>query len=43
MSKLDFDTAVKQEAAYLRRVYPTSDDIPGCISLFDTFLACNGA
>lgn len=41
MSKLDFDTAVKQEAAYLRLVYPTPDDIPGCVSLFDTILSCH--
>ncbi|PFH51557.1 hypothetical protein AMATHDRAFT_142361 [Amanita thiersii Skay4041] len=41
MSKLDFEKAVKQEEAYLRLLYPTADDIPGCISLFDTFLSCN--
>jgi hypothetical protein len=43
MSKLDFNTAVRQEDAYLRLVHPTPDDIPGCISLFDTYLSCNGA
>ncbi|KAF8624851.1 hypothetical protein AX15_005731 [Amanita polypyramis BW_CC] len=41
MSKLDLATAVKQEEAYLRLVYPTSDDVPGCMNLFDTFLSCN--
>ena len=40
MSKRDFITAVRQEEAYLRLVYPTADDIPGCISLFDTYLSC---
>lgn len=42
MSKLDFTTSLKQEEAYLRLLYPTPDDIPGCMSLFDTFLSCNG-
>jgi hypothetical protein len=42
MSKLDFDTVVRQEESYLRLVHPTPDDIPGCISLFDTYLSCNG-
>jgi len=32
---------LKQEETYLRLLYPTPDDIPGCISLFDTFLSCN--
>ncbi|KAK2462086.1 hypothetical protein APHAL10511_006549 [Amanita phalloides] len=41
MSKFDFTTTVKQEEAYLRLVYPTPDDIPGCMSLFDTYLSCN--
>ncbi|KAM6497911.1 Protein of unknown function (DUF3128) domain containing protein [Amanita muscaria] len=41
MSKFDFGRAVKQEEEYLRRLYPTPDDIPGCMSLFDTFLSCN--
>ncbi|KAF8350263.1 hypothetical protein F5887DRAFT_1096576 [Amanita rubescens] len=41
MSKLDYDTAVKQETAYLRRLHPTPDDIPGCLSLFNTFLECH--
>ncbi|KAG6832614.1 hypothetical protein H0H92_014450 [Tricholoma furcatifolium] len=41
MSKFDFQTLVRQEEAYLRRLYPTPDDIPGCISLFDTYLACS--
>lgn len=43
MSKLDFDTVVRQEEAYLRLVHPTPDDIPGCITLFDTYLSCGGA
>jgi hypothetical protein len=42
MSKFDFESVVRQEEAYLRLVHPTPDDIPGCISLFDTYLSCNG-
>ncbi|KAG6877470.1 hypothetical protein C0993_007087 [Termitomyces sp. T159_Od127] len=41
MSKLDFQTAVRQEEANLRALYPTAEDIPGCISLFDTYLSCS--
>ncbi|KAJ7346718.1 hypothetical protein DFH08DRAFT_869106 [Mycena albidolilacea] len=36
---MDFKTAVKQEEAYLRRVYPT--DIPSCTNHLDTYFACN--
>lgn len=43
MSTLDFETAVKQEEAYLRRVHPTPEDIPGCMTLLDEFLSCHGA
>ena len=42
LSKLDFNVVVRQEEAYLRLVHPTPDDIPGCLSLFDTYLSCNG-
>jgi hypothetical protein len=38
-----FLATVQQEDARLRREYPTPEDIPGCISLLDTFLLCNGA
>ena len=41
MSSVDFETAVKQEEAYLRKVHPTPDDVPGCMKLFDDFLSCN--
>ncbi|KAI9572159.1 hypothetical protein HD554DRAFT_2015779 [Boletus coccyginus] len=40
---VDWQTAVRQEAEYLRKVHPTTDDIPGCISLLDGFLLCHGA
>ena len=43
MSDIAFETAVKQEEAYLRKVHPTPDDIPGCMKLFDDFLSCNSA
>ncbi|CDO70243.1 hypothetical protein BN946_scf184942.g43 [Trametes cinnabarina] len=33
---------VRQEEEYLRKVYPTPEDIPGCMKLFDDFLLCNG-
>jgi hypothetical protein len=33
---------VQQERAYLDLVYPTPQDTPGCASLFDAFLSCNG-
>lgn len=42
MPPVDFQTAVKQEEEYLRKVYPTTEDIPGCMSLLDGFLLCNG-
>ncbi|KAI0919618.1 hypothetical protein AcW1_003176 [Taiwanofungus camphoratus] len=41
MSNTDLQTAVKQEEAYLREVHPAPEDIPGCMKLFDDFLACN--
>jgi len=41
VSKIDFKSAVRQEEEYLRKVHPTADDIPGCMTLFDDFLACN--
>ncbi|CAA7259123.1 unnamed protein product [Cyclocybe aegerita] len=39
--RLDFKTAVAQEEARLRLLHPTVDDIPGCVSVFDDYLACN--
>jgi len=43
MSSPDLKTAVIQEEAYLRLVHPTPEEVPGCMSLFDDFLSCNGA
>ena len=40
---VDLQTAVRQEEEYLRKVHPTTDDIPGCMSLLDGFLLCHGA
>lgn len=40
---VDWQTAVREEEAYLRKVHPTTDDIPGCMSLLDGFLLCHGA
>ena len=42
LSKLDFETAVQQEMAYLKKIHPMSEDIPSCMKLFDMFLSCNG-
>jgi hypothetical protein len=42
MSNLDFKTVVKQEEERLRRLHPTPNDIPGCLSLFDDYLSCTG-
>ncbi|KAJ7287439.1 hypothetical protein C8J57DRAFT_1283916 [Mycena rebaudengoi] len=39
--KTDFKTAVKQEEAYLRILYPTQNDIPTCTNHLDTYFACN--
>ncbi|EPQ57628.1 hypothetical protein GLOTRDRAFT_74533 [Gloeophyllum trabeum ATCC 11539] len=41
MSTVDFATAVAQEEAYLQKLHPTPDDIPGCMKIFDDFLSCN--
>ncbi|KAF9244935.1 hypothetical protein BU15DRAFT_85774 [Melanogaster broomeanus] len=41
MSSVDLQTAVRQEEEYLRRVHPTVDDIPGCMSLLDGYLLCH--
>ena len=42
MPSTDFEAATKQEEARLQKLHPAPDDIPGCMSLFDTFLSCNG-
>ena len=42
MHSVDFKAAVKQEEEYSRKVHPTAEDIPGCMSLLDSFLMCNG-
>jgi hypothetical protein len=38
-----FLALVKQEHERLSNVYPTAEDVPGCVSLLDSFLLCNGA
>jgi hypothetical protein len=42
MSKIDFKKAVEQEEARLRLLHPTPEDIPGCVTVFDDYLACSG-
>ncbi|KAG7445576.1 uncharacterized protein BT62DRAFT_896358 [Guyanagaster necrorhizus] len=39
---VDFATAVKQEATYLRLVHPTPDDIPSCFRLMELAMGCHG-
>ncbi|KAF5316868.1 hypothetical protein D9611_003970 [Ephemerocybe angulata] len=41
MSNLNFKTVLKQEEEYLSRQYPTPEDIPGCLNLFETWTGCN--
>ncbi|KAI0344793.1 hypothetical protein BDW22DRAFT_1326732 [Trametopsis cervina] len=41
MPKLDYETTVKQEIAHLKKIYPSPEDIPSCLSLMDTFLSCH--
>jgi len=36
-----FKAVVSQEEARLRRLHPTTEDIPSCMSAFDDFLSCN--
>ena len=43
MSSRDFEETAKQEEARLRAVHPTTEDIPGCMTLLDDFLSCNSA
>lgn len=39
---VDFKSAVEQETQRLETIHPTPDDIPGCMTLLDDFLSCNG-
>lgn len=41
MAKLDYETAVQQEIAHLKKVHPKPEDIPSCMALLDTFLSCH--
>jgi len=36
-----FNAVIFQEEVRLRQLHPTPDDIPTCMSVFDTFLSCN--
>ncbi|KAK0234906.1 hypothetical protein EDD85DRAFT_909494 [Armillaria nabsnona] len=40
MTRFEFAIAVKQEAAYLRLVHPTPDDIPSCLLLIEVSMGC---
>ncbi len=42
MSNGDFEKVVWEEITRLRLLHPTPDDIPGCVSIFDEYLSCNG-
>lgn len=39
---ISFKAAVEQEIRRLEAIHPTSNDIPGCMSILDDFLSCNG-
>ncbi|KAI0093132.1 hypothetical protein BDY19DRAFT_922245 [Irpex rosettiformis] len=41
MAKLDYETAVQQEIAHLKKVHPKPEDIPSCMTLLDNFLSCH--
>ena len=36
-----FKAVASQEEARLRRLHPTTEDIPSCMTAFDDFLSCN--
>ncbi|EIM79909.1 uncharacterized protein STEHIDRAFT_105946 [Stereum hirsutum FP-91666 SS1] len=36
-----FKAIVRQEEDRLRKMHPTPEDIPGCMTVFDDFLKCN--
>jgi len=38
----DARQVLEEEKARLRKLHPTPDDIPSCMSLLETFLNCNG-
>ena len=38
----NFDKVVQQEVVRLGALHPTPEDVPGCVTLFDDYLACNG-
>lgn len=38
-----FKAIVRQEEDRLRKMHPTPEDIPGCMTVFDDFLKCNRA
>jgi hypothetical protein len=42
MPGVDFEAAKQQEEARLQKLHPTPEDISGCMTMFDTFLSCNG-
>lgn len=42
MSNLDHKAVIEQEVARLKKVHPTAEDIPSCISLFELITSCHG-
>jgi hypothetical protein len=38
----NFDKLVHEEQARLASLHPTPNDVPGCLTLFDTFMQCYG-
>ena len=41
-SMANVEAIVKQEEARLHNLHPTTNDVPGCMKLFDDFLLCHG-
>ena len=41
-SMANVEEIVKQEEARLHNLHPTTNDVPGCMKLFDDFLLCHG-
>jgi hypothetical protein len=39
----NFDKLVHEEQARLASLHPTPNDVPGCLTLFDTFMQCYGS
>ncbi len=39
--KRSYEDAVEQEVERLQKLHPTTDDIPSCMKLLETYVHCN--